>query len=240
MKKPHLSVVIPAYNEALRIQTTLESVDAYLKQQLYSYEVIIVNDGSKDTTVSVVEAFIKTTTNFKLIDNQTNHGKGWVVRQGMLEAQGKFRLFMDADNSTTIDHVEKFFEEFENKYDIVISSRRIVGAQMPIRQSIIRELLGSIFRKIVQTIVPLGVVDSQNGFKLFTAEAAEHIFARQVIVSWAFDVEILALARLFGYKIKEEPVCYIDDARSHMTTKGMIKMLREVIQVKINLFAARY
>ncbi|MES2437346.1 MAG: bifunctional glycosyltransferase family 2/GtrA family protein [Patescibacteria group bacterium] len=235
MQNPLLSVVIPAYNEAERIEATLLSIDTYLKSQHYTYEIIVVNDGSKDTTAEVVQNLLPSIQNLRLSNNAKNHGKGFVVRQGMLEATGQYRLFMDADNSTTIDHVEQFFPKFEEGYDVVVSSRRIDGSVLVKDQSKLRELLGTIFRTMIHMMVPLGITDSQNGFKMFTAKAAEKIFSKQKIVAWAFDVEILAIAKLFGFKIKEEPITWVNDERTHVTLKGMVRMLKETFQIKLNL-----
>src|SRR3989344_7416077 len=116
----HVSVIIPAYNEEKRVERTLLSVHEYLSRQSYDYEIIVVSDGSKDNTISIVSNLKSQISNLKIIDNKENHGKGWAVRRGMLEAQGDFRLFMDADNSTTVDQVESFLPYFSQGYDIVI------------------------------------------------------------------------------------------------------------------------
>lgn len=236
----YLSVIIPSYNEEKRIAKTLQSVDAYLKQQSYDYEILVVNDGSKDKTAEVVRGAVAYVANLRLIDNKENHGKGWVVRQAMLEAKGQVRLFTDADNSTSVDQIANFLPYFEQGYDMVIGSRRIKGAVIAIKQPWIRDFLGGIFRLMVHTIVPLGVKDSQAGFKSFSAKAAEAIFPQQTIARWAFDVEILAVARKMGFKVKEVPIKWINDLESHVKLSGMVKMLFEVLQVRKNLWRGRY
>lgn len=237
-----LSVIIPSYNEEQRLPKTLQEVDAYLKQQSsYDYEIIVVNDGSKDNTAGVVEAMKGEITNLRLIDNKENHGKGWVVRQGMLEAKGDLRVFMDADNATSIDQVEKMWPEFEQGYDVVIGSRDIKGAVIAVRQSWFRQLLGEIFNLIVQVMAGLwGIWDTQCGFKGFTREAAEAIFPRCKINRWAFDVEILAIAKKLGLKIKEIPVRWVNDAQSKVKFMGMVKMLSEVLQIRLNMITKKY
>ncbi len=235
-----LSVIIPAYNEAERIGKTLESVHGYLSRQNYEYEIIVVNDGSTDTTADVVKRYSERISHLQLLNNKRNSGKGGVVRQGMILAHGDYRLFMDADNSTTIDHIEKLLPYFDQGYEIVVSSRRIKGAELSQDQSPLRLLLGKTFRLIVQSIVPVGVVDTQNGFKMFTRHAAEKVFPQQTIFHWAFDVEVLALARLYGFRIKEVPVRWVNDDRSRVTWKGMVTMLKEVFQVRLNLWFGRY
>src|SRR3990167_9406407 len=126
----YLSVIIPAYNEVKRIADTLASVNDYLTKQDYIYEVIVVNDGSKDKTSEVVKTVEQGMKHLKLIDNKKNHGKGWVVRQGIMEARGRYRLFMDADNSTTIDHLDKMMPYFNQGYDVVIGSIAVKGKKV--------------------------------------------------------------------------------------------------------------
>lgn len=236
----YLSVIIPAYNEEKRIEKTLLSVHGYLSQQSYEYEIIVVSDGSKDDTVGVVSSFKSQIPNLKIIDNKENHGKGWAVKQGMLEATGDFRLFMDADNSTTIEQVGGFLPYFSQDYDIVIGSRRIEGANIAAKQALIRDFLGGVFRFIVHSLVPLGVRDSQAGFKVFSRKVTEAIFIKQTIFRWAFDVEILAIARRMGFKIKESPIKWINDADSKVKIGGMTKMLFEVLRVRLNLWMGKY
>ncbi|MBI2063696.1 MAG: glycosyltransferase family 2 protein [Candidatus Yanofskybacteria bacterium] len=236
----YLSIIIPAYNEEKRIEKTLLSVHAYLSRQNYDYEVLVVSDGSKDKTVDLVSSLSSQVKNLKIIDNKQNHGKGWAVQRGMLEAQGDYRLFMDADNSTTIDQVEGFLPFFSQGYDIVIGSRRTVGADIAVKQPWTRDFLGGAFRFIVHTLVPLRVKDSQAGFKAFTRKATEAVFAKQTIFRWAFDVEILAIARKLGFKIKEAPIRWVNDTESKVKLSGMIKMLFEVLQVRWNLWANKY
>lgn len=236
----HLSIIIPAYNEEKRLGETLESVDAYLSGQHYDYEILVVNDGSKDKTAEVVRELEPKIKGLKLVDNRVNHGKGWVVRQGMLEAKGDYRLFMDADNSTTVDQVGGFFKYFSEGYDIVIGSRRIKGANIKVRQNLLRDFLGGVFRFIVHAIVPLGVTDSQAGFKIFSRKAAEAIFPKQTIFRWAFDVEVLSIAKNFGFKVKEAPITWVNDGQSHVKLSGMVKMLFEVLDVRLKLWGGRY
>ncbi len=235
-----LSVVIPAYNEASRISHTLLAVSDYLKNQAYEYEILVVNDGSKDNTAGVVRDLEPSIQNLHLIDNKENHGKGWVTKQGMLAATGDVRLFMDADNSTAVDEVEKMLPLFDQGYEVVIGSRRIQGSVITVHQPWFRDFLGGVFRLIVHTAVPIGVTDSQCGFKAFSGTAAQAIFPKQSIYRWAFDVEILALARKMGFKLKEVPITWINDTESHVKLSGMVSMLVEVLQVRLNLWAGKY
>ncbi len=235
-----LSVVIPAYNEENRILSTLTEVGKFLERQQYSYEILVINDGSSDQTASVVRQAQASVKNLKLVDNKENHGKGWVVGHGMLEAQGEVRVFMDADNSTKVDEIVKFLPFFDQGFDLVVGSRRIQGSNVPKDQGVLREFLGWAFRTIVHIIVPVGVTDTQCGFKAMTANAAKQIFPKQTIYRWAFDVEILALARKFNFKIKEVPITWVNDSASHVKFSGMVKMLFEVLQVRMNLLGRKY
>ncbi len=236
----YLSVIIPVYNEAKRIEKTLRSVNEYLSKQTYNYEVLIINDGSTDETSKIVSDFVLRASNFKLLDNSSNRGKGWIVKQGMLAAQGDIGLFMDADNSTTIDQFETFVPYFKEGYDMVIGSRRITGSVIAVRQPLYRDFLGGVFRLIVKIIVPLGVTDSQAGFKAFSQRAVQTIFPQQTIWRWAFDVELLALARRAGLRIKEAPIRWVNDSESKVKLKGMVAMLSEVLTVRWRLWSNRY
>jgi|SRR3989344_4314285 len=236
----YLSVIIPAYNEEKRISKTLLSVADFLNKQNYESEILVVSDGSNDKTVEVVNGLKEQIRNLKMIDEKVNHGKGWAVRKGMFEAQGEIRLFMDADNSTTIDQVVNFLPFFEQGYEIVMGSRRVKGAVIAAKQPLFRDFLGGVFRFIVHTLVPLGVTDSQAGFKAFTKRAAETVFKKQTIFRWAFDVEVLAIARRLGFKIKEVPIHWVNDLESHVKISGMVRMLLEVLKVRWNLWGGKY
>ena len=235
-----LSVILPSYNEQDRIEKTLLDVSRFLQKQSFDYEIIVVNDGSKDKTADVVHNLFPSIPNLRLIDIKENHGKGFVTQQGMLSAGGNVRLFMDADNSTKVDEVIKMLPLFEQGCDIVIGSRRIPGAVIAVHQPWFRDFLGGVFRFIVHALVPVGVTDSQCGFKAFSAKAAQAVFNKQTIYRWAFDVEILAIARKFKFKIKEVPVTWVNDTESHVKLGGMLSMLLEVMEVRLNLWAGKY
>jgi len=229
----YLSVIIPAYNEAKRITDTLQSIRDYLSKQNYDWEVLVVSDGSKDNTVEIVNDFIKQDLNFKLIDNQKNHGKGYVVRQGMLEAKGEFRLFTDADNSTTIDHLEKFWLYTREGYDVVIGSIEIKGAKIFEQAQWYRRWLGRLSKYLIRFLVGLWEIhDTQRGFKLFTAKASEDIFSKIKIDRFGFDFEALALAKKKGYKIKEIAVVWSNPGESKVTLKSYFATLKELIKVR--------
>src|SRR3990170_7505312 len=216
MLNPYLSVVIPAFNEERRIKTTLEAIYNYLSRQSYFWEVIIISDGSKDRTVELVTEFISNKKEFNLIFNTKNHGKGYVVRQGILAAHGKFRLFTDADNSTSIEQIEKFWPYLiDQNYDIVIGSIEVLGAQIIEKAQWYRRVLGHYSKYIIRAVAGLWEIrDTQRGFKLFSRRAAEIIFPRQRITTWGFDIEVLVIAKKHHLRIKELPVVWVNPGDS--------------------------
>jgi glycosyltransferase involved in cell wall biosynthesis len=269
MAKPYLSIIVPAYNEAERIPKTLLDMDRRLSGVLYSYEIIVINDGSKDNTAEVVASMAKMVKNLRLIDNKENKGKGGVVRQGMLAATGSVRLFTDADNSTPIDQFEKMMPYFhvrgssdssssqllstkisnslsdkslEGKkyYDVVIGSRAMKGAVLEPPEPWYKQILGKMGNIFIQILVLPGLWDTQCGFKAFTEEAALRIFNASRTAGWGFDVEILALARRMGYRIKEVPVHWIDDTRSHVKASSYFKVLWETVAIRWRLWTNGY
>jgi dolichyl-phosphate beta-glucosyltransferase len=239
-RSAYLSVIIPAYNEENSIEATLRSVNSYLSKQNYIYEIIVVDDGSNDRTVEITSQLFSEIPNLRLIGNKKNHGKGWAVKCGMFNAKGKIRLFMDADNSTTVDQIEHMFSYLENGFDLVIGSRRVEGARITVRQSIFRERLGQIFNLIVRSVNGLQISDTQAGFKAFSSIAAEQIFPLLTIRRWAFDLEILVIAQKFGFRIKEVPIIWTNRPRSHVSFKGMITMLIELMKVRLNSWTGAY
>jgi len=242
--KPFLSVIIPAYNEAKKLPLTLVDIDKHLKKANFSYEILIVNDGSVDETAEVVERFSHIMENLKLI-NQKNTGKGGAVKHGMLEAKGQIRLFMDADNSTAIDQFNKMISYFsikegEKGYGVVIGSRDVKGAQLVPPQPWYKRLGGNVGNLIIQALLLPGIWDTQCGFKAFTAEATEKIFPLIKIKRWGFDVEILSLAKKFGYKIKEIPVVWVNNPLSKVKASDYLQVLWEVVKIRYWLTMGKY
>lgn len=236
-----LSVIIPAYNEEKRITKTLAKIDRYLKSQKYQYEIIVISDGSKDNTAEAVRNLIPEINNLKLIDNKENHGKGFVVRQAMLEGKGEIRLFTDADNSTSIDQIEKMIPFFSQGYGIVIGSRDIKGAVLNPPQPFYRRALGNVFNVFTQASVGLwGIWDTQCGFKALNSKATEDILPKCRIDRFAFDPEILKIGRKMGYKIKEVPVTWSNDLASTVGLKSMFKMALDLLRIRMNLITGKY
>lgn len=237
----YLSVVIPAYNEEKRLSKTLKEVDSYLSKQNYNYEIIVVSDGSKDKTGDSVRNLMPQIKNLKLIDNKENHGKGFVTRQGMLEAKGKFRVFADADNSTSINQVEKMWPFFEQGYDVLVGSRSIKGAVLDPPQGFTRKLTGIAFRLLTDIFTGLwDIDDSQCGFKGFTEKAAKSIFPKCKIDRFSFDPEILVIAKKLKYKIKEFPITWKNDPESKVKFKSMAKMGFDLVNISINIITRKY
>lgn len=236
----HLSVIIPAYNEEKRIERTLLSTHEYLLGQGYDYEIIVGNDGSTDKTLEVLLNLKSKIPKLKILDNKENHGKGWGVRQGMMEAQGDYRLFMDADSSTAINHLDKFWPFAVGGYDVVIASIAAKGAEVAHTEPFYRRFLGKLGNLWIQFWVLPGIWDSQRGFKLFSAKAAQDIFPKLKITRWGFDIEALALARKFGYKIKEVPVKWVNDPESKVKPSAYLQVLLETLKIRWWLWTKKY
>ncbi|MDE2019309.1 MAG: glycosyltransferase family 2 protein [Patescibacteria group bacterium] len=240
MATPYLSIIIPAYNEAERIPRTLIDIDRRLARADYSYEILVIDDGSKDNTVEVVSKFVPMIRNLRIVETKENLGKGGAVRRGMLLAKGQIRLFSDADNSTSIDQFDNMIPFFKAGYAVVIGSRSVRGAKLNPPEPLYRRLIGKALNFFVQVILLWGIHDTQCGFKAFTAEAAENIFKISKIAGWGFDVEILSIAKLLGYKIKEIPVCWVDDARSHVRFSAGLQFIRDSVKIRWWIWKRQY
>ncbi len=240
MAQPYLSIIIPAYNEAERIPQTLIDMDKRLSGVDYSYEILVVNDGSKDSTGSVVKNMAKMVKNLKLLDIKDNVGKGGAVKQGMLFATGHIRLFADADNSTSIDQFEKMIPLFKEGYGVVIGSRAMRGAELDPPEPLYRRIIGKVLNMFIQVLLMPGIWDTQCGFKAYTAEAAEKIFTISRISGWGFDVESLALAKRLGFRIKEVPVRWVNDTRSHVRISGGLQFVGETCTIRWRLWGDGY
>lgn len=234
-----LSVIIPAYNEEKRLPGTLKKVRDYLNRQNITCEVIVVNDGSKDGTAEVASELIKEWRGFQLIDNKENKGKGGVVKQGMLAAKGEWRLFMDADGSTDISEIEKL-SPYQKDFQIIIGSRYFKKDSVKIKQPLIRRIVSRTGNLLIRILLGINLKDTQCGFKLFSAKAAEDIFPRQTIMRWGFDMEILAIAKHRGLKIKEVAVDWYDAEGTTVKKSAALKTLKELWIIKWNLMWGKY
>jgi len=236
-----LSVVIPAYNEEKRIGVTLSDLKRYFQTKDFSYEVIVVSDGSTDNTAKFVEDFARDFPALRLVEYSPNRGKGHAVQVGMLEARGEYRLFMDADNSVTIDTVEPFLEEMRaGGDDVTIGSIAFSPDEVIEHNGWHRRFLSSLSKIFVRAIATPGIYDTQRGFKLFTAKAAEVIFPLQKIERFGFDIEILVIARIHSMKIRELPVAWNNPAGSKVHLKAYAECFIELWRIYGNMLKGEY
>ena len=232
-----LSIVIPAYNEEHRITPTLERISRYLESQPLRYEILVVDDGSVDNTTQVVSLKMATIPHLHLVRQMPNRGKGAAVRLGMLTARGQIRVMCDADGSMPPEQLPNLLAPIINcKSEIAIGSRYVEGARTDVYQPFYRRWWSRLANKLIQRSLVPGVEDTQCGFKAFTADAARDLFKRATIDGWAFDLEILAVARREGYGITEVGVEWSDDGRSRVNPlKDMWKVVREAMTIRKNL-----
>ena len=240
---PYLSVIIPAYNEEPNFKkATIDQVPKYLAKQNYSWEILIVDDGSEDETAKLAQDFAKKHRNVKVIKNP-HQGKAETVKTGVQEAEGELILFTDFDQATPISEIEKLLPYFP-KYDIVIGSRQLPGAKRE-KEPIYRHLMGLGFNLVVQAIAVRGIWDTQAGFKCFKSEVAKELFEKLKVYGvgkkvkgalvTAFDVELLFLAKKRGYKIKEVPIVWHHVATTRVSPiKDSLRMFRDVVRVRFN------
>ena len=227
---PFLSLIIPAYNEEQRLPSTLTKIQAFLKDQPYDSEVLVVENGSSDRTAAVAEEY---SPGVRLL-RETERGKGRAVRRGMMEAGGNFRFICDADLSMPIEEVNHFLPPALDEYDIAIASREAAGAVRH-NEPAYRHWIGRIFNLLVRTMAVPGFQDTQCGFKCFTADAAESLFPLQRIEGWTFDVESLYIALRLGYRVKEVPInwYYFPGSRVRMVRDSW-HMLSDLFRIRSN------
>ncbi len=227
-----ISVIIPAYNEETRIPATLREIESYFSGR-FNYEIIVIDDGSTDRTYEICQEVFDRAGHGKVLSNGRNRGKGYSVRRGMLEAEGKLRLFSDADMSTPISEIEKLIAAVDEGYDVAIGSRSLPGSDVKLHQPFYRESMGKIFNLFVRLVTVRGIIDTQCGFKLFVEKASRDIFSRQHIDRFSFDVEILFIARKLGYRIKEVPIAWINSPASKVNPViDSAKMLRDLFSIR--------
>jgi dolichyl-phosphate beta-glucosyltransferase len=223
---PHLSFIIPAYNEETRIAHSLPKAVSYFAEQSYTTELIVVDDGSRDRTVDVVRSFA----GVKVLQNR---GKGAAVRRGMLESTGAYRIFSDADFSTPVHETAKVLQRLEQGAEVCIGSRALDETYIKVHQPWYRERMGKLFNFFVQSLLFKGISDTQCGFKGLTAQAAEKIFRRTKIDGFGFDVEMLYLARTMNLKIDQVPVEWYNDDRTTVNPlTDASRMFFELLSIK--------
>jgi len=238
---PKYSIVIPAYNESARIPATLASVISCIRERGWFAEVIVVNDGSTDSTAQVVREIAQSAPEVRLIENPSNRGKGYSVRAGMLQAVGEVLLFSDSDLSAPIEEAEHLFVAIHDGADIAIGSRWLESRRQTHRQPLYRQFLGRCFNAVIRAVMGLHFADTQCGFKAFTREAANTVFHLQTIERWGFDPEILFIALKRGFWIVEVPVSWAHDERSRMSyLRDGIRMLEDIAIIRWNAFRGLY
>ena len=241
MPYPRFSIVIPAYNESARIPATLESVVACIREKQWSAEVVVVNDGSTDSTAKLVRDFAIRAPEVRLIENPGNHGKGYSVRAGVLQAQGDIVMFTDSDLSAPIEEAERLFTAIAKGADIAIGSRWLESGRQIHRQPLYRQFFGRCFNFVCRMVMNLPFADTQCGFKAFTRNAAQTVFQLQTIERWGFDPEILFIAIKRGFRIVEVPVSWAHDERTRMSyLKDGLQMLKELAIVRWNALTGHY
>jgi dolichyl-phosphate beta-glucosyltransferase len=235
MSIPDLSVVIPAYNEERRLPPTLAKLRAYLAGGPLTHEIVVVDDGSRDATAEIARGH-----GAVVVSNDGNRGKGFAARRGMLLAQGRRRLMTDADLSTPIEDLPRLMAPLDAGYDVAIASRALPGSNVEVRQSLSREAIGRMFNLCVRVVAVPGLHDTQCGFKLFTAEAAEASFAPLQLDGFSFDVEALFVARRRGYRIAEVPVTWRNDEATRVGPMNGLRAFLDLGRIRVNGWRGRY
>ena len=233
MNQPLLSVIIPAHNEELRLPPSLLELHRFLSNQNFQAEVVVVENGSSDRTYEVAKDFITQMPYLRVLQEKMP-GKGLAVRSGMLAAQGRYRIFCDADFSMPVEEINKFIPVSNQPYDVAIASRELPTSRR-IDEPEYRHLIGRIFNSMVRWAVLPGLQDTQCGFKAFRDEVAEQVFRIQTLPGWSFDAEVLVIARRLGFVITEVPITwyYKPGTRLHII-KDSLKMAYDLLTIRRN------
>ncbi|PYV85663.1 MAG: glycosyl transferase [Acidobacteria bacterium] len=238
---PQYSIIIPAYNESARLGSTLDRVLNYVSAKQWDTEIIVVNDGSRDNTADLVRQYATSNPHLRLLENPGNRGKGYSVRNGVLNASGEFLLFSDADLSAPIEEAPKLFAAIIAGADVAIGSRWLRPELQTQRQSVLRQFYGRAFNIALRVVLGINIKDTQCGFKAFTRAAGQRIFPQQQIERWGFDPELLYLARKSKMKIAEVPVAWahVEGTRISPLRDGL-RMFGEVLKIRWNEMTGKY
>jgi len=238
---PQYSIIIPAYNEGARLGATLDRVLKHISTHQWDAEVIVVNDGSRDSTADLVRERTRKNPEVRLIENPGNRGKGYSVRNGMLNASGQILLFTDADLSSPIEEANKLFAAISAGADVAIGSRWLQPNLQAKRQSFLRQFYGRIFNLALRILLGLRFKDTQCGFKAFTRRAAGMLFPEQTIEGWGFDAELLYIARRLGMKVKEVPVVWSHTEGTRISPiRDGVRMFTEALAIRWNALTGKY
>ncbi len=233
MTPAFLSVIVPAYNEASCIRSNVKKIADYLAPRFSRFEVIVVDDGSTDDTKAQAALAAGAEPRLKILSMASNRGKGFAVRQGMLAAEGDAVCFMDADLSTPVEAIGVGIDALEESAPVVIASRRHPESIVVLRQPWRREAVGRLFNRFIRVLHALPFADTQCGFKCFTRAAAREIFSRARIDDFAFDVELVVIARRLGYAVKEIPVCWTNSPESKVRPlRGLPRVVRDLVKIR--------
>lgn len=236
-----VSIIIPAYNERERIGHTLDRVFACIQARGWDAEVLVVDDGSTDGTRDIVESYTASFPSMYLLVNPGNRGKGYSVRNGLLQARGEIVMFTDADLSAPIEEAERLFAAIGDGADAAIGSRWLDRKRQTIHQPLYRRVFGRCFNGVTRLVMGLPYADTQCGFKAFRRAAAQTIFRLQLVERWGFDPEILFIARRLHYRIREVPVTWGHDERSKVSyLRDGAKMLQDTVRIRVNSLLGRY
>jgi dolichyl-phosphate beta-glucosyltransferase len=240
-KPPYLSLVIPAFNEERRIEASLERILAFLRRQPYGFEVVVVDDGSTDRTVDVVNHVRNGDSTVRIERQACYLGKGEAIRRGVLAAEGVYVVFSDADLSVPIETLPDFLRRLEADADVAIGSRRMRGAVVEVHQPLYRELMGKVFTFLSGLILNLPISDFTCGFKGFRAAPARELFLRQRLGGWSFDSEILYLAKSKGYRIAEVPVVWRNDEATKVRLgTAAVRSFIDLWRIRLNHVLGKY
>jgi dolichyl-phosphate beta-glucosyltransferase len=233
-RKESLSIVIPAYNEAGRILPTISRIDDYCRERFDVFEIIVVNDGSRDATRDMVLGRLEQTSSLRYEGYDENRGKGYAIRLGVGVSTGDIVLVSDADLSTPIEEVEKLLVPYDEGCDIVIGSRALAGSDIMVRQPWWREMMGKTFNVFVRSLLSVDFRDTQCGFKLFRGDRVRELFSRATVDRFAYDVEILSLARKAGLEIKEVPIRWLNSPASKVNpVRDSLQMMKDIIKLRL-------
>lgn len=240
MESIYLSVIIPAYNEERRIGKTLVAVRRYLDMQDFEYEVIVSDDGSRDTTIPIVQIIQEGWKQLRLVQAPCNQGKGAAVKRAILDAKGKWLLFTDADNATPIEELAKLLP-YTKDFQIVFGSRHCPGAHIYIPQARHRIILSRLSNILIRILAVPGVYDTQCGFKLFERNAGKNVFANVTLNRFGFDFEALMIAKRLKYKMKEVGINWYNDEESKVrTSREAVRTLLDLFKIKWRMMRGMY